>query len=154
LAHLFVSVPYRLNVGLNEFAVYLQSLSCSIVIVAHDRDFLDSTCEETIILKDKQLTYFESGLTNYERDQRKKRKGLIKSKEARDRRKVGIEKSIQQGAKRAKETGDQTLQSQVKMRKKKLETRWGVERNEKVQYLIKQSALVTNFSFYRATGSS
>ncbi|EJD53221.1 P-loop containing nucleoside triphosphate hydrolase protein [Auricularia subglabra TFB-10046 SS5] len=110
---------------------YLISLPCTIVLVAHDRDFLDAVCEEIVILKDKTLHYYVGTLTEVEREQKKKRKGKLKMQSALDKRKAGIEKSISEGARRAKQTGDDALSKQVKMRKKKLEERWGMEKNDK-----------------------
>ncbi|KAH7107697.1 P-loop containing nucleoside triphosphate hydrolase protein [Auriculariales sp. MPI-PUGE-AT-0066] len=110
---------------------YLSSLQCSMVLVAHDRDFLDNVSDETIILKDRQLKYFEGSLTNYERDLKKKRKYLRRMQDGLDKRKDAIEKSIRDGHRRAKESNDDALHRQVKSRKKKLDERWGLERNAK-----------------------
>ncbi|KZV85529.1 P-loop containing nucleoside triphosphate hydrolase protein [Exidia glandulosa HHB12029] len=110
---------------------YLTSLPCTVVLVAHDRDFLDAVCEEIIILKEKTLRYYSGNLTEVEREQKKKRKGLMKQQATLDRRKEAMEKSIADGSKRARQTGDQTLQKQVKSRQKKLDDRWGLEKNDK-----------------------
>lgn len=106
-------------------------MPCTVVLVAHDRDFLDAVCEEIVMLKEKTLHYYIGNLTEVEREQKKKRKSQLKQQAALDRRKGAIEKTIAEGAKRARQTGDETLQRQVKSRQKKLDDRWGLDRNDK-----------------------
>ena len=106
--------------------IYLLSLWHVVV----DTDATASKVLE-VMLKEKTLHYYIGNLTEVEREQKKKRKSLLKQQAAMDKRKVAIEKTIADGAKRARQTGDETLQKQVKSRQKKLDDRWGLERNEK-----------------------
>lgn len=46
---------------------YLLTFPSTILLVAHDRDFIDATAEEIIVLRNKTLTYYEGNLTDYER---------------------------------------------------------------------------------------
>jgi ATP-binding cassette subfamily F protein 3 len=110
---------------------YLIALSSTILVVAHDREFIDAIAEETIILRKKTLTYFDGNLTESERHTRTERKGKIRMKEAMDKKKSAIEKSIEMGVRSAKKTGDENRARMAKSRKKKLEERWGVERSGK-----------------------
>ena len=40
----------------------------TVVIVSHDRDFLNMACEEIIVLRDQSLSYFKGNLSAYEED--------------------------------------------------------------------------------------
>ncbi len=42
----------------------------ALVVVSHDREFVDSVCEETIILRDKTLQPFKGNPSAYEADLR------------------------------------------------------------------------------------
>ena len=122
----------------------------TVVIVAHDRAFLDEATEETIFLRNKALTYHEGSLTVLQLFRRqltyhrmigsisaaqraiaKKRKCAIRARDALVKKRAAIEKSIAQGAKVARETGDDNKARMVKSRQKKLDERWGAEVNEK-----------------------
>ncbi|KAK2133993.1 P-loop containing nucleoside triphosphate hydrolase protein [Fusarium oxysporum II5] len=88
---------------------YLEGLGESehpptVILVSHDRDFI-MLCTDLIILKDKQLTYFHSDLTTYESSQTERRLWLVKIKEAQDKQKAHIEKSIQNNIKAGKARG-------------------------------------------------
>ncbi|KAL1661330.1 P-loop containing nucleoside triphosphate hydrolase protein [Schizophyllum commune] len=103
----------------------------TVVIVAHDRAFLDEATDETIFLRDKALTYHEGSNSAAQRAIAKKRKGAIRARDALEKKRTAVEKSIAQGAKAARETGDDNKARMVKSRQKKLDERWGPEVNEK-----------------------
>ncbi|KAL1676431.1 P-loop containing nucleoside triphosphate hydrolase protein [Schizophyllum commune] len=103
----------------------------TVVIVAHDRAFLDEATEETIFLRNKALTYHEGSISAAQRAIAKKRKGAIRARDALEKKRTAIEKSIAQGAKAARESGDDNKARMVKSRQKKLDERWGAEVNEK-----------------------
>lgn len=110
---------------------YLQSLADkekppTLILVSHDRDFI-SLCTDLIILKDKQLTYFHGDIETYERSQSERRQWLIKMKEAHDKQKTHIEKTIAQNLKAGKANDDQNKVRQAKSRQKKLDDRWGMQ---------------------------
>jgi ATP-binding cassette subfamily F protein 3 len=52
-------------------------------------------------------------------------------RDALDKKRDVIEKSIAEGAKAARKTGDDNKARMVKIRQKKLDTRWGTEVNDK-----------------------
>lgn len=108
---------------------YIMESTQTIVTVAHDIDFMNNVTEELIVLKDKALIYFDGNLTEYEKTKKEKEKHAIRQQESLDKRRDQIEKSIQEGKKQARKTGDENRQRMVKSREKKLEDRWGVERN-------------------------
>jgi ATP-binding cassette subfamily F protein 3 len=101
------------------------------LVVAHDRDFIDGITKELIILRNRTLTYFAGNLTQYERDTREQRKSQMKMKDAMDKKKEAIVKTIENAHKNAKKTGDDNLSKLAKTRQKKLDDRWGIERSAK-----------------------
>ncbi|CAE6515674.1 unnamed protein product [Rhizoctonia solani] len=111
---------------------YLTNLEeTTILLVAHDRDFLDEVTEETIILREQKLTYHEGAISACERAAAKKRKSQVRMKDALDKKREAIEKSIAEGARAARKTGDENKARMVKSRQKKLDDRWGAEVNDK-----------------------
>jgi ATP-binding cassette, subfamily F, member 3 len=116
---------------------YLSDLTeTTVVIVAHDRAFLDAVTTETIVLRNMKLSYFEGSISEYERATMKKRKSDMKQKAALDHRKAALEKSISDGAKQARKSGDDKKAQQFKCKQKKLDERWGLEKNEKGHRLV------------------
>jgi ATP-binding cassette, subfamily F, member 3 len=110
---------------------YINTISSTVVVVAHDREFIDAIAQETIILRNKTLSYFDGNLTESERHTRAERKGKIRMKEAMDKKKAAIEKSIEMGMKSAKKTGDENRARMAKSRQRKLDERWGMETSAK-----------------------
>ncbi|KAM0484237.1 hypothetical protein ACHAPX_001656 [Trichoderma viride] len=110
---------------------YLQSLADkekapTLILVSHDRDFI-SLCTDLLILKDKQLTYFHGDIQTYEQSQSERRQWLTKMKEAQDKQKAHMEKTIAQNLKAGKANDDQNKIRQAKSRQKKLDDRWGMQ---------------------------
>ncbi|KAM0258090.1 hypothetical protein ACHAQJ_003995 [Trichoderma viride] len=110
---------------------YLQALADketppTLILVSHDRDFI-SLCTDLLILKDKQLTYFHGDIQTYERSQSERRQWLIKMKDAQDKQKAHMEKTIAQNMKAGKANDDQNKIRQAKSRQKKLDDRWGMQ---------------------------
>ncbi|KOS18283.1 ABC transporter F family member 4 [Escovopsis weberi] len=111
---------------------YLQSLyeraekPPTLLLVSHDRDFI-SICTDLLILKDKDLAYFHGDLPTYEASQSERRQWLVKMKEAQDKQKAHIEKSIANNLRAGKANDDQNKIRQAKSRQKKLDDRWGLQ---------------------------
>ncbi|KAM0350074.1 hypothetical protein ACHAPU_003237 [Fusarium lateritium] len=110
---------------------YLQNLEetenpPTIILVSHDRDFI-SLCTDLLILKDKQLTYFHGDLPTYEESQSERKQWLTSMKEAQDKQKAHIEKSIAANMKAGKANDDTNKLRQAKSRQKKLDNRWGLQ---------------------------
>ncbi|KAI9272479.1 P-loop containing nucleoside triphosphate hydrolase protein [Sporodiniella umbellata] len=100
-----------------------------VVVVSHNRDFLNNVTEETIIFRDRVLAYHAG---NYE-DWQKNRDEQIVRKQAlldnTEKKKKAIQASIQRNAQQAKATGDDKRHGMINSRKKKLE-RLGMEKTE------------------------
>jgi ATPase subunit of ABC transporter with duplicated ATPase domains len=113
---------------LQRFLVDLKTTSqTTVVIVSHDRDFIDTTCKEVIILRDQTLTYFRGNLSAYEEDIRSKKLYFGRMQEAQDKQKAHMEKTIRDNIKAGKATGDENKLRQAKSRQKKLDDRMGLQ---------------------------
>ncbi|KAJ3574218.1 hypothetical protein NP233_g1914 [Leucocoprinus birnbaumii] len=101
----------------------------TIVVVSHDRQFLDTVTEETIIFKDKSLKYHNGNYEDWEKNTEEQRKRKTRLKELEMKRKKQIMSSIQKNVAQAKSTGDDKRLGMVASRKKKLE-RMGMQKLE------------------------
>lgn len=99
----------------------------TVLITTHDRDFGDAVAEELILLRNQVLETFRGNLSLYEREKWKKIKYLTKMKDAKDKQKKNMEKSIASNIKAAKDKGDDKKLKQVASKQKKLDERWGLE---------------------------
>ena len=111
---------------------HLQSLTASnpqmsIVMVSHDRNFMDAISTDTVILRDQKLSYFNGNLSSYEDDFEKRKLYMSSMKESHDRQKSKLEKSIQEGYRRSKASGDQKRMKQIKSKEKKVNERMGLQ---------------------------
>ncbi|KDR70841.1 hypothetical protein GALMADRAFT_75582, partial [Galerina marginata CBS 339.88] len=86
----------------------------TVVVVSHDRSFLDSVTDETIIFRDKKLTYHPGNYDDWEKNTEEQRKRKMRLKERRKQILDSIQKNVQQ----AKATGDDKRYGQVASRKK------------------------------------
>ena len=66
---------------------YILSLTCTVVVVTHDRDFADAIGEELLVLREQKLEAFDGNLSMYERVRDRKIKYLTRMKEAQDKKK-------------------------------------------------------------------
>jgi len=113
---------------------YLLQLNSSptpptIVLVSHDREFINAASQELIILRDKELTYFRGDLNLYDSTLREKRAYLTKMSDAQEKQKQHIQKTIQQNIKQGKAAGDENKLRQAKSRQKKLDDRMGMTKS-------------------------
>ncbi|OJD19601.1 hypothetical protein AJ78_00458 [Emergomyces pasteurianus Ep9510] len=99
----------------------------TMVLVSHDRDFLNNVCEETIILKDQTLAYFRGNLSAYEEDLGAQKLYWSRMKEAQDRQVAHMEATIRDNIKLGKKTGDDNKLRMAKSRQKKVDERMGVQ---------------------------
>ncbi|RAL05455.1 ABC-F family ATP-binding cassette domain-containing protein [Aspergillus ibericus CBS 121593] len=110
---------------------YLQRLRKSslttLLIVSHDRDFLNAACEETIILRDQKLTYFKGNLSAYEQDHEEQKLYWGRMKEAQDRQIAHMEATIRDNIKLGKKTNDDNKLRMAKSRQNKIDNRMGIQ---------------------------
>ncbi|KAL0956788.1 hypothetical protein HGRIS_002907 [Hohenbuehelia grisea] len=110
---------------------YLNAQTQTLVLTSHDQVFLNNVVDETVILREKTLRYFEGTPRAFEIDERKRHKAAVKTQGALDKKKEHIERSIQQGKASAKQTGDDNKLRMAKSRQRKLDERWGAETSAK-----------------------
>ncbi|KAJ3404730.1 hypothetical protein HDV05_006927, partial [Chytridiales sp. JEL 0842] len=107
---------------------YLTTLTdVTLLIVSHDRSFLNATTEETIVLKNQILTYHAGNYDEYVKNNEDRRQRDQWKVDNIEKKKAHIEKSIQNGLKAARKQGDEKKLGMVASRKKKLEKRIGLE---------------------------
>ncbi|KAE8318864.1 P-loop containing nucleoside triphosphate hydrolase protein [Aspergillus transmontanensis] len=99
----------------------------TIILVSHDRDFVNAVCEEIIILRDQKLTYFKGNLSAYEKDFEEQKLYWGRMKEAQERQIAHMEATIRETTKTGKKTNDDNKLRMAKSRQKKLEDRMGVQ---------------------------
>jgi ATPase subunit of ABC transporter with duplicated ATPase domains len=108
---------------------YIQNLpsSVTVLVVTHDRAFADGVAEELLVMRNLSLERFRGNLSAYELERMKKFKYLTRMKDAQDKQKKHMEKTIEQNVKAAKRAGDDKKLKQAASRKKKLDERMGME---------------------------
>lgn len=108
---------------------FIRELPSTVITVAHDREFLDAVTDELIIARKQKLLYFDGTLTDYEREQRRAYNLATRQQEVLDKKRDQMVKTIAQANRTAAKTGDDNRQRMAKSRQKKLDERWGLERN-------------------------
>ncbi|OOQ82838.1 putative ABC transporter [Penicillium brasilianum] len=112
---------------------YLQQLretsETTILLVSHDRDFINAVCEEIVILRDQKLTYFRGNLAAYEQDFEEQKLYWGRMKESQERQIAHMEASIRENLKIGKKTNDDNKLRQAKSRQKKVDDRMGLQVN-------------------------
>lgn len=99
----------------------------TLVLVSHDRDFINAVCQEIVIVRDQKLTYFRGNLSAYEEDFEAQKLYLGRMKEAQERQIAHMESSIRENMKLGKKTGDENKLRQAKSRQKKVDDRMGLQ---------------------------
>ncbi|CAG8471050.1 5449_t:CDS:2, partial [Ambispora leptoticha] len=109
---------------------YLNTLvNTTLVIISHDRHFLNKTVTEIIRFKDAKLTYHVGNYEEFEENLMNERLMKERMLQSQEKQKKHIEESIQKAQKKARESGNDKQLSVVASRKKKLE-RFGMNRSE------------------------
>ncbi|KAI8849289.1 P-loop containing nucleoside triphosphate hydrolase protein [Chytridium lagenaria] len=111
---------------------YLKSLdNVTLVVVSHDRSFLNHVVSEIIVLKNQTLSYHVGNYDEYIENKENERVRDEKRQDALDKKKEHIQKSIQEGLRAAKKSGDDKKLGMVASRQRKLDERFGLEKNAK-----------------------
>lgn len=108
---------------------YIQNLpsSVTVLVVTHDRAFADGVADELLVMRNLSLERFRGNLSAYELERMKKFKYMSRMKDAQDKQKKHMEKTVEQSVKAAKRAGDDKKLKQAASRKKKLDERMGME---------------------------
>lgn len=100
----------------------------TLIVVSHDRAFT-SLCTDLMILKDKQITYFHGDLPSYESSRADRKLWLGKMKEAQEKQRAHMQKTIANNIKQGKANDDDNKLRQAKSRQKRLDDRMGMAVN-------------------------
>ena len=115
-------------VWLEKYLLQLrETAQTTLVLVSHDRDFINAVCEEIVILRDQKLNYFRGNLAAYEQDFEEQKLYWGRMKEAQERQKAHMEASIRENLRVGKKTNDENKLRQAKSRQKKVEDRMGLQ---------------------------
>lgn len=104
-----------------------ESSSTTLVLVSHDRAFINAVCEELVILRDQNLTYFKGNLAAYEDNFEYQKLYWGRMKEAQEKQVAHMEATIRENMKIGKKTGDDNKLRMAKSRQKKIDDRMGVQ---------------------------
>eukprot|EP00164_Ancoracysta_twista_P006353 GFYU01008833.1.p1 GENE.GFYU01008833.1~~GFYU01008833.1.p1 ORF type:complete len:793 (+),score=187.97 GFYU01008833.1:71-2449(+) len=105
---------------------YLSEYKGTIIVVSHDRDFLNAVATDIIHLHRKQLQYFPGNFDTFQKARDDSTKHKRNTQKGLDAQREYYERSIQKLEEQAKK-GDQKKQGQIASRRKKLD-RMGVEK--------------------------
>lgn len=100
----------------------------TLILVSHDRDFI-SLCTDLLILRDAKLEYFHGSLPSYEASRADRRLWLSKMREAQERQRTHMQRTIANNIKAGKANDDDNKLRQAKSRQKRLEDRMGMAVN-------------------------
>lgn len=111
---------------------YLNSLTDStIMVVSHDRAFLNAVTEETIIYKEGRLSYYKGNYDTFRQFFDEKQSFLRNKMEGLEKQKALAEKSVQSEMSRARKSGDDKKMAAVASKQRKLKDIVKMDVNEK-----------------------
>lgn len=117
-------------IWLQEYLISLRSNEeKTVIVVSHDRDFMDNICEELILLRDQKLSYFRGNISSWEKDFRSRVLYLTRMQEVQDKEAARLAKTISANIKIGKKTGDDNKLRMAKSRQKKLDEGVGMQVN-------------------------
>ena len=103
----------------------------TIVLVSHDRTFLDRACNELVVLRDRRLAYFRGTISQYDDDREERRLYMTRMAAAIERQREHLQRTIAENVRQGRKTGDQNRLRQAKSRQKRVVERTGMQVNEK-----------------------
>ena len=98
----------------------------TVLLVSHDRDFINAATTETIIVRDKLLKYFAGNIASYDKSIHREILRTTRMKSALDKQVTHMQQTIINNKKAYKKTGDESKSRQAKSRQKRLEDRTGL----------------------------
>jgi ATPase subunit of ABC transporter with duplicated ATPase domains len=118
--------------GILELKQFLLGLSeLTIVTVSHDREFLDDTVEEIILLQGEKLQYFVGDYSTYVETVQEQKVMRERQRERLDRNYDRLQQTIAAEKAKAAKAEDSKKQAQMASKQRKLTGRWGLEVNSK-----------------------
>ena len=109
---------------------YLKSLTCTIMLITHDREFADAIADELVVFRDATtLEHFVGTLSSYDAERTRQQRRMQRMKSAQERQKAHMEQTIIGNIRAAKSSGDDKKLKQAASRQKKLDERMGLQVN-------------------------
>lgn len=105
-------------------------LNTTILLVSHDRAFLNAAIDEVIVLKNKTLRYYKGNYDEYFRNFEERQVYLQTMADSINKKKTAAQKSIDKSSSIAHKSGDDKKLAAVASKKKKMD-RLGMEVNSK-----------------------
>mmetsp|Transcript_6433 Transcript_6433/g.19484 ORF Transcript_6433/g.19484 Transcript_6433/m.19484 type:complete len:730 (+) Transcript_6433:33-2222(+) len=94
-------------------ADYLQQWPHTLVVVSHDRDFLNSVCTDIIYIKDKQLQPYAGNYDDFEKARNDRLKEMMRTAEAQEMKRKHVQKFVDRFRYNAKRAA--MAQSRIKL---------------------------------------
>ncbi|EDQ90465.1 uncharacterized protein MONBRDRAFT_515, partial [Monosiga brevicollis MX1] len=116
--------------GIEELEQRLEQLTCCVLVVSHDKMFLDHVCTDIVHLKDRSLHYFHGNLTAYQNHCEETFRKQLRQYELQEQRREHYQKTIDHAVQHARRTGDDKALGLAASRKKKLTERLGPDKRE------------------------
>ncbi|PHH82483.1 hypothetical protein CDD82_5819 [Ophiocordyceps australis] len=116
-------------IWLQRYLCFDKDTAPTLIVVSHDRDFVTGLCTDLLVLRDRQITAFHGDLAAFEASQAERKLWLRNMKEAHDRQRAHVERTIQQNLKVGRANDDMARIRQAKSRQKRLDDRWGMQVN-------------------------
>ncbi|TIB82635.1 P-loop containing nucleoside triphosphate hydrolase protein [Wallemia mellicola] len=110
---------------------YLKSIDSTIVVISHDRAFLNAVTEETIVYKNHCLSYYKGNYDTYRQFLDEKQEHLKHKVEILEKQKSASEKSVNNEMTRARKSGDDKKMAAVASKQRKLKDTVKMDVNEK-----------------------
>ncbi|KAA8917648.1 hypothetical protein TRICI_000199 [Trichomonascus ciferrii] len=110
---------------------YLQNLDSAIVVISHDRAFLNAVTEETIVFKDGKLSYFAGNYDEYREHFEERQNFLRNKKEQLEKQKSNAEKAAEKEMAKARKSGDDKKMAAMASKQRKLKNSVQMDANEK-----------------------
>ncbi|PLB39924.1 ABC-F family ATP-binding cassette domain-containing protein [Aspergillus candidus] len=111
----------------NYLQLLRDSSETTVVLVSHDRDFINAVCGEIMILRDQKLSYFRGNLSAFEKDFEEQKLYWGRMKEAQERQAAHMKATIRDNIKIGKKTNDENKLRMAKSRQKKVDDRMGIQ---------------------------
>ncbi|TIC11392.1 P-loop containing nucleoside triphosphate hydrolase protein [Wallemia mellicola] len=110
---------------------YLKSIDSTIVVISHDRAFLNAVTEETIVYKNHCLSYYKGNYDTFRQFLDEKQEHLKHKVEILEKQKSATEKSVNSEMARARKSGDDKKMAAVASKQRKLKDTVKMDVNEK-----------------------
>ena len=124
--------------GLNWLIHYLNSQDRTLIVVSHDRAFLDAICTDIVVMSHQKLGYHVGNYSEYDRQQREKAAREAQILDAAERQRTKAQAFIQkQQSQSTKRSGDPNKQRQARMMREKKLDRIGNYREDGKRYKLK-----------------